>query len=112
MQRAKITSGPIFRVVRKDGSSGTTLLAPQLGNFIMKKRCRMAGLDPGDFNAHGLRSGFMTHAKRDGIPPVDAIRQSAHKSVQQAADYDNEQEYAQRMPVRIDIQTRAGEAVV
>jgi integrase len=85
MQFAEITSGPVFPEVRKDGSIGSTSLTPQTINLILKKRCRLAGLDPADFSAHGLRSGFMTQAGRDGIPLVDAMRQSAHKSVQQAA---------------------------
>jgi hypothetical protein len=36
------------------------------------------GVDPADCRAHGLRSGLMTQAGRDGIPLVDAMRQSAH----------------------------------
>jgi integrase len=101
MQFARITSGPIFREVRKAGSIGDTPLTPQSVNLILKKRCRMAGLDPAEFSAHGLRSGFMTQAGRDGIPLVDAMRQSAHKSVQQAAGYYDEQEHAHSMSVRI-----------
>ena len=103
MQAAGITSGPIFREVRKDGSIGTAALTPQSVNLILKKRCRMAGLDAAEFSAHGLRSGFMTQAGRDGIPLVDAMRQSAHKSVQQAAGYYDEQEHAQSLSVRIAI---------
>jgi integrase len=101
MEFAEITSGPVFREVRKDGSIGETPLTPQSINLILKKRCRLAGLDPADFSAHGLRSGFMTQAGRDGIPLVDAMRQSAHKSVQQAAGYYDEQEHAQSKSVRI-----------
>jgi integrase len=101
MEFAEIRSGPVFREVRKDGSIGETPLTPQSVNLILKKRCRLAGLDPADFSAHGLRSGFMTQAGRDGIPLVDAMRQSAHKSVQQAAGYYDEQEHAHSMSVRI-----------
>jgi integrase len=100
---ANITSGPIFREVRKDGSIGANALTPQSVNLILKKRCRTAGLDPAEFSAHGLRSGFMTQAGRVGISPVDAMRQSAHKSVQQAAGYYDEQEHAQSRPFRIVI---------
>ena len=103
MQFAEITSGPIFREVRKNDSVGASPLSPQSVNLILKKRCRMAGLDPAEFSAHGLRSGFMTQAGRDGIPLVDAMRQSAHKSVQQAAGYYDEHEHAQSRSVRIDV---------
>jgi integrase len=103
MQAANITSEPIFREVRKDGSIGANSLTPQSVNLILKKRCRTAGVDPADFSAHGLRSGFMTQAGRDGIPLMDAMRQSAHKSVQQVAGYYDEQEHAQSLSVRIGI---------
>ena len=103
MQAANITSGPIFREVRKDGSIGPNSLTPQSVNLILKKRCRMAGLDPAEFSAHGLRSGFMTQAARDGIPLVDAMHQSNHKSVQQAAAYYDEQEHAHSMSVRVGL---------
>jgi integrase len=90
LQFAEITSGPVFRDVRKNGSIGENLLTPQSVNLILKKRCRLAGLDPAEFSAHGLRSGFLTQAGRDGIPLVDAMRQSPHRSVQQAAGYYDE----------------------
>ncbi|WP_373696747.1 tyrosine-type recombinase/integrase [Microvirga yunnanensis] len=102
MQAANITSGPIFREVRKDGSIGANSRTPQSVNLILRKRCRMAGVELADFSAHGLRSGFMTRAGRDGIPLVDAMRQSAHRSVQQASGYDK-QEHTQSREVRIDI---------
>jgi integrase len=98
-----ITSGPIFRVVRKDSSIGTDRLTAQSVNLILEKRCRMPGLDSAEFSAHGLRKGPMTQAGRDGIPLVGAMRQSAHKSVQQAAGYYDEQEHAQSQSVRIAI---------
>ncbi len=85
MQFAKITTDLIFRKVRKDESIGSAPLTPQSVNHILKKRCLLAGLDPTEFSAHRLRSGFMTQAGRGGVPLVDAMRQSTHKSVQQAA---------------------------
>jgi integrase len=101
MQFAEITSGPIFPEVRKDGSIGTLPLTPQSINLLLKKRRRLAGLDPADLSAHGLRSGFMTQARQDRILLVDAMKQSAHKSVQQAAGYYDEQEHARSKSVRI-----------
>jgi len=85
IQFADITSGPDFWEVRKDGSVGETPLPPQSVTLILKRVCHLAGLDPADVSAPGLRSGFMTRARRHGIPLVDAMRQLDHKSVQQAA---------------------------
>jgi hypothetical protein len=101
MQADTITSGPIFRDVHKDGSIGTDPLTAQSVTLSWRKRCRMAGLDSAEFSAHEPRTGSMTQAGRDGIPLVDAMYQSAHKSVQQAAGYFDEQQHAQSQSVRI-----------
>jgi integrase len=49
----------------------------------------MAGLEPGEFSAHGLRSGYLTEAANRGIPLPEAMEQSRHRSVQQASSYYN-----------------------
>ena len=103
MQTANITSGTIFSEAREDGSIGANSLTPQSVNLMFKKRCRMAGMDPTDLSAHGLRSGLMMQAEREGIPLVDGLRLSAHKSVQQAACYYDELERAQSPSVSIGI---------
>ncbi len=50
-------------------------LDPQSVTAILKGRCARAGLDPVLFSAHGLRSGFMTEAGKQGVAVVrgDAI---------------------------------------
>jgi integrase len=50
------------------------------------------GLDPTLFSAHGLRSGYLTEAANRGIPLPEAMQQSLHKSVSQAASYYNNAE--------------------
>jgi integrase len=67
-------------------------LTPQAVNLIVKARCAQAGLDPAAFSAHGLRSGFLTEAAQRGVPMPEAMRQSQHRSVQQAARYYNDSE--------------------
>ncbi|ODR88320.1 hypothetical protein A8M32_25225 [Sinorhizobium alkalisoli] len=47
----------------------------------------MAGLDPALFSAQGLRSGHLTEAANRGISLPEAMQQSLHKSVTQAASY-------------------------
>jgi len=49
----------------------------------------MAGLDPAEFSAHGLRSGYLAKAVNRGIPLPEAMKQSGHRSVQQASSYGN-----------------------
>ena len=74
------------------GHVGRTALDPQSVNAILKKRCAQAGLDPNTFSAHGLRSGYLTEAARRGVSLQEAMRQSRHRSVQQASSYYNEVE--------------------
>ena len=65
---------------------------------ILKKRCAQAGLDPRTFSAHGLRSGYLTEAARRGVSLQEAMRQSRHRSVQQASSYYNEIEIEDPRP--------------
>jgi len=61
-------------------------------NLILKARCKRADLDPEVFSAHGLRSGYLTEAANRGVPLHEAMQQSLHKSVTQAAGYYNNAE--------------------
>lgn len=89
---AKITAGPIFRRVDQWENIRPEALTGQGVNLILKRRIAMAGLDPASFSAHGLRSGFLTEAAKQGVPLPEAMAQSQHRSVQQAARYYNDAE--------------------
>ncbi|MFS8116498.1 tyrosine-type recombinase/integrase, partial [Rhizobium jaguaris] len=86
---AKIDSGSIFRAVDRWGNVSRRALDPKAVNDIVKQRAVMAGLEPGEFSAHGLRSGYLTEAANRGIPLPEAMEQSRHRSVQQASSYYN-----------------------
>jgi integrase len=98
---AKIAAGPVFRPIDKWGNIGAAALDPQSVNAMIKSRCAAAGLDPRDFSAHGLRSGYLTEAARAGVPLQEAMQQSRHRSVQQAARYYNEGEIARGRAARL-----------
>src|SRR3954468_12776767 len=83
--RAKISTGAVFRGIDRWGTLESTALSPQAVNLILKKRAQLAGLDAVEFSAHGLRSGYLTETARRGIPLVEAMQQSQHRSVQQPA---------------------------
>ncbi|APG86346.1 integrase (plasmid) [Sinorhizobium americanum CCGM7] len=89
---AGIKDGPVFRRIDQWGNVDRRALTPQSVNLILKSRCRQAGLDPALFSAHGLRSGYLTEAANRGIPLPEAMQQSLHKSVTQAASYYNNAE--------------------
>ncbi|MBY3195158.1 site-specific integrase [Rhizobium laguerreae] len=89
MTAAKIESGSVFRGIGRWGTVSRRALDPQSVNAIIKQRAQIAGLEPGEFSAHGLRSGYLTEAANLGIPLPEAMEQSRHRSVQQASSYYN-----------------------
>ncbi len=92
LDRAGIIDRAVFRAIDRWGRMGQGAISGDGVNDIVKKRCRQAGLDPALFSAHGLRSGYLTQAARAGVPLPEAMQQSQHRSVQQAAGYYNDGE--------------------
>ncbi len=103
LERADIEKGPIFRAIDRWGAVEERALTPQAVNLIVKRRCAMAGLDAAEFSAHGLRSGYLTEAARAGVPLPEAMQQSQHRSVQQAASYYNDAERRQGKGARLAV---------
>jgi integrase len=101
LEFSKIDSGPVFRRVDKWGQLGTAALDAQSVNGIIKSRCAAAGLDPAQYSAHGLRSGYLTQAAREGVSLPEAMQQSRHRSVQQASRYYNEAQIARGSAARL-----------
>ena len=94
LERADIKKGPIFCAIDRWDAVEEKALTPQSINLIVKRRCGMAGLEPDAFSAHGLRAGYLTEAARQGVALPEAMQQSQHRSVQQAASYYNDTERA------------------
>ena len=94
LDHAGLDTGPVFRPVDRWDGIEARALTPQAVNLILKRRCAAAGLDPKDFSAHGLRAGYLTEAARQGIALPEAMQQSQHRSVQQAARYYNDADRA------------------
>jgi integrase len=103
LERSDIRKGPIFRAIDRWEALEERALTPQSINLIVKRRCLMAGLDPKDFAAHGLRSGYLTEAARRGVALPEAMQQSQHRSVQQAASYYNEAGRAQGRAAKLAV---------
>lgn len=89
LEASRIESGSVFRAIDRWGNVSKRALDPKAINDIVKQRAFMAGLDPAEFSAHGLRSGYLTEAANRGIPLPEAMEQSRHRSVQQASEYYN-----------------------
>ncbi|PLU82921.1 integrase, partial [Sinorhizobium medicae] len=92
LAEAAIKEGPIFRRIDQWGNIDRRALTPQSVKLILKRRCKQAGLDAALFSAHGLRSGYLTEAANRGVSLPEAMQQSLHKSVTQAASYYNNAE--------------------
>ncbi len=103
IERADINKGAVFRAIDRWEAIDDRALTPQAINLILKRRCAMAGLDPAEFSAHGLRSGYLTEAARNGVALPAAMRQSQHRSVQQAARYYNDADQALGKAARLAI---------
>ena len=101
LARADIVKGPVFRAIDQWGGLDDKALTPQSVNAILKRRIGLAGLDPKAYSAHGLRAGYLTEAARRGVSLPEAMQQSQHRSVQQAASYYNETERRQGRAARL-----------
>jgi integrase len=92
LPQPRSTADCIFRCIDQCDNIDRRTLTPQSVNLILKARVKQAGLDPEAFSAHGLRSGYLTEAANRGIPLSEAMQQSLHKLVAQAASYYNNAE--------------------
>jgi integrase len=95
------SKGPIFRAIDRWEAVEERALTPQSINLIVTRRCALAGLEAKEFSAHGLRSGYLTEAAPQGVALPEAMQQSQHRSVQQAAGYYNEAERSLGKAVRL-----------
>lgn len=103
LHRADIMKGPVFRAIDQWEAIEERALTPQSINLIVKRRCAMAGFEAREFSAHGLRAGYLTEAARRGVALPEAMQQSQHRSVQQAASYYNEAERSQGRAARLGV---------
>ena len=55
--------------------------------MILKRRCRLAELDPAIFGSHSLRSGFLTSGAMSGSSVFKLLEVSRHKSIETLRAY-------------------------
>lgn len=86
LDASAITSGPLFRRVTRTGAVSSPLQAEAVAT-ILKRRAKVAGLNPAEFAGHSLRSGYATQAARDGHHPTQIADMTRHKDQRVLAGY-------------------------
>jgi integrase len=80
LKAGKITGGPIFRRIRKNGLVGPTGLVGFSIAQIVKASVARAGLDPALYSGHSLRAGLATSSAKEHKPFHKIKAQTRHKS--------------------------------
>jgi site-specific recombinase XerD len=92
LEVSAITAGPVFRGVDRHGHIAADAITPQVVALVVKRSCKVAGLDASRFGAHSLRSGLATQAARNGASERAIMNQTGHRSVQMVRRYIREGE--------------------
>ena len=89
IQAAGVRKGPVFGAIDRYGN--VTFRAegvqPQLVAVILKKAVGNLGLDPDEFGAHSIRSGFVTSMTRAGADVRAIMERTGHRSVNTVYGY-------------------------
>lgn len=88
LERSQVASGSLFRAIGRWGREVTPkpICDHQIAKMI-KTLARRAGLDPGAFSGHSLRSGLATSAAEGGATERSIMEQTRHKSLKQVRQY-------------------------
>jgi len=87
---AGISDGPVFRSIDRWGNISRTRPGDEALNDILKKRIAEIGEDPALYSAHGIRSGYITDAFREGISAIEIMEQTRHRSLSTTMSYYND----------------------
>ncbi len=108
LEAAELTSGPVFRRVRRGGGVGSEALTGYAVALIAAVRAADAGLK-GDFAGHSLRSGFATSAARAGSTERAIMRHGRWKDFASARRYYATARSGKRIrPRRLDYKSSNG----
>lgn len=84
-------AGPLFCRLDAEGTpvrdAKRSALSDEMVRLIVLKWAERAGVDVRRLSAHSLRSGYLTQAGKDGIPILEAMSLSGHKTFQMVARY-------------------------
>ena len=95
-----IKSGFVFRGIRSNGTLNTNIAGRTICR-IVQKRAELAGFEGAAFGGHSLRAGFLTEAVNQGVPLLQAMQFTGHKTVDVAQGYYRNAELAQDRAARL-----------
>jgi len=78
LNAANITSGALFRPIKKGGAIQDAALTPRSVATIVKLYAGLAGLTIADFSGHSLRAGFITSGAETGADLFKLMEVSRH----------------------------------
>ena len=87
LEASGVTSGPVFRRVRRGGVVGTERLDPGTVARIVKAHVQAQGLDASTFSGHSGRAGFATSASDAGASMPAIALTTRHRSLTVLASY-------------------------
>lgn len=87
LNAANITSGYLFRSIKKGGHISEASLSDRSVSNIIKKYAEKAGLTINDFSGHSLRSGFITSGASSGADLFKLMEVSRHRDPQTILGY-------------------------
>ena len=79
LPKSGISKGHVFRGIKRNDSLNEKITGKTI-NDIVKRRIKLIGLNPDNYGAHSLRSGFITECIEQGISLEQAMRFSGHRS--------------------------------
>lgn len=83
VSEAGIHNGPLFRSLGKSGDVSNDPLNPRSINYILKQYV----MPKAGISAHSMRSGFVTEGGLQGIPLLNIMVTTRHKSIETARRY-------------------------
>lgn len=92
LDKRGIRDGYLFRGITPTGVMNSNKLDDKAVTYIIKRLCRLNGLDENLYSAHSLRSGFITTGSKANINLFNLMQLSGHSSVQTAYKYYREGE--------------------
>src|SRR4029077_8120674 len=87
IKAARVTSGALFRRIRRGNHITDHRLGAQTICRIVKDHAAKLGLDPKQYGAHSMRAGFLTSAAAKGANLFKMMDVSRHKSVDTLKGY-------------------------